>query len=492
MAASAFRPDDAVPARRGDTARSMLWSLLESGGLTATSLLTLVVFAHLLSPAELGSAAMALSLVQILALPVEVLFQDALVQRREAGARHFDTAFTVSFSTSLVLFALCWFTAEPIAAMVGDPQLAMVLGWAGLCLPASGVATALIARQRREYRFRELALRSLIGRIGGAVIAVALALLGAGVWAPVAQQVLSVVLATAMLWLTVSVRPRFGFGIEEFRGLFSFGIRALGTNAFVVVLPRVFLLQVGAVLGSDAAGHVNLAFRTVDMLRDVGAASIWRLALPVFAGVANRPRVLRIAFSDSLTLACALAFPAFAGLAAVAPEVISVVYGSQWVPATPFVVALCGVAMLFFVRLYIWAALTALGHPHYPVAGLLLESVVVLAWPLAGTVSAEVAIGAWVLRAVLAAPVDVWMLRRAGGLSVRDQLRGLPSLLVLAAAMAAAVAVLDTALPPNAPEALSLAIRVASGIAVYVSLLFLVRRGLARRVLVLGAAMVPR
>jgi PST family polysaccharide transporter len=470
----------------------MLWSLLESGGLTATSLLTLVVFAHLLSPAELGSAAMALSIVQILALPVEVLFQDALVQRREAGERHFDTAFTVSFGGSLVLFALCWFAAEPIAALVGDPQLATVLGWAGLCLPASGIATALIARQRREYRFRDLALRSLIGRIGGAVIAIALAVLGAGVWAPVAQQVFSVALATAMLWLTVTVRPRFGFGMEEFRSLFGFGIRALGTNAFVVVLPRVFLLQVGTLLGSDAAGHVNLAFRTVDMLRDVGATSIWRLALPVFARVAHRPRLLRAAFSDSLTLACAVAFPAFAGLAAVAPEVISVVYGAQWVPSTPFVVALCGVAMVFFVRLYTWAALAALGHPHYPVAGLLVESAIVLAWPLLGGVTAGAAMGAWVLRAVLAAPMDVWMLRRASGLSARDQLRGVPSLMVLAVAMAVAVAALDRALPPSAPAALCLAILVASGVAVYVPLLFLVRRGLAQRVVALGTAMVPR
>ena len=58
-------PDDPIPTRRGEAARSMLWSLLESGGLTATSLVTLIVFAHLLAPAELGSAAMALSSVSV-------------------------------------------------------------------------------------------------------------------------------------------------------------------------------------------------------------------------------------------------------------------------------------------------------------------------------------------------------------------------------------------------------------------------------------------
>jgi O-antigen/teichoic acid export membrane protein len=467
-------------------ARSIFWTLLESGGMTAVSLATLVVFARQLAPAELGSAALALSVVSLLTLPVEILFQDALVQRREAGPRHFDTAFTFSLGLGVALSALCWLGADLIGAAVGDPQAASALGWMSLSLPASGLAGALIARQRREFRFRELAVRTLVGRLAGGLAAIALALLGAGVWAPVAQQVLSTGLAAAVLWATVRERPRIGFGREEFRELFGFGIRALGTNAVIMVIPRLFMLQVGVVLGTAAAGYFNLAFRAVDVLRDVATVAIWRMVFPLFSRHGDSPRLLRRAFTGAAEITYVLAFPVFLGLAAVAPDFITVVFGARWLPVTPIVVALCGIAVVHLVRLHTWAAASALGHPLYPVPGQLVEAAVLLAWPLLGPAAAstEVAIAACVLRAVLAWPLDAWMLRRASGgvLGFRAQARGLPSIALVSAAMAGGVVAVGTPLPASLPEAARLALLVASGAVIYATALALARRDLAWRV----------
>lgn len=459
----------------------MVWTALESGGMTAVSLVTLVVFARQLAPAELGSAALAFSLVSLLTLPVEMLFQDALVQRRDAGARHFDTAFTVSLGLGIALSALCWLCADLVGAAVGDPQAAAALGWMSLSLPASGVAGALIARNRREFRFRDLAVCSFAGRAVGGCAAIALALFGGGIWAPVAQQVLAVALPAALLWAATPERPRFGFGRDEFRDLFGYGLSALGTNAVIMVMPRLFMLQVGVVLGTHAAGYFNLAFRAVDVLRDVATTAIWRVVFPLFARLGEAPRVLRRAFSGSAETTCAIGFPIFAGLAAVAPDVVAVVFGAKWLEAAPIVVALCGVAMIHLVRLYAWAAVSALGRPLYPLPGQFAEIAVVLAWPLLGPASAAAATAAWVLRSLVAWPVDAWMLRRASGLGIKAQVRGLPSIALVAGVMAAGVVALGMALPLSLPGPLRLAALVAFGAVAYAALLALVRRDVARR-----------
>ena len=470
----------------------MAWTVLESGGMTAVSLATLVVFAHQLAPAELGSAALAFSLVSLLALPVEMLFQDALVQRREAGARHFDTAFTVSLGLGIALSALCWLCADLVGAAVGDPQAAAALGWMSLSLPASGLAGALIARNRREFRFRDLAVCSFAGRFVGGCAAIALALLGTGIWAPIAQQVLAVALPAILLWAATPDRPRLGFGRGEFRDLFGYGLSALGTNAVIMVMPRLFMLQVGVVLGTQAAGYFNLAFRAVDVLRDVASTAIWRVVFPLFSRLGEAPRLLRRAFAGSAETTCALGFPIFAGLAAVAPDVVAVVFGPKWLEATPVVVALCAVAMVHLVRIYAWAAVSALGRPLYPLPGQFVEAAVVLAWPLLGAASAGLAAAAWVLRAVVAWPVDAWMLRRASGLDFRSQTRGLPSIALAAAAMAAGVVALGAALPDHLPGPLRLAVLVAFGAAAYAALLALVRRDVARRLVSIVGAVSAR
>src|SRR3546814_11221264 len=54
-----------------------------SGGLSGLMLITAIVLARLLGPAEFGVAALALGIVQLLNLVVEMLFHDAIVQRKQ-------------------------------------------------------------------------------------------------------------------------------------------------------------------------------------------------------------------------------------------------------------------------------------------------------------------------------------------------------------------------------------------------------------------------
>ena len=71
---------------RERAARSLLWTALESGAISGLAFAALVVFGWTLTPAELGIGALAFSVVQLLNLPVELLFHDALIQRREIDA----------------------------------------------------------------------------------------------------------------------------------------------------------------------------------------------------------------------------------------------------------------------------------------------------------------------------------------------------------------------------------------------------------------------
>ena len=73
--------------------RSLIWSLLESGGLSVLSLAVLLLVARYIGPAELGVFAIAIGIVQMLAQAVEMLLHDAIVQRRDLHEDHLHTAF---------------------------------------------------------------------------------------------------------------------------------------------------------------------------------------------------------------------------------------------------------------------------------------------------------------------------------------------------------------------------------------------------------------
>jgi len=79
---------------RRAAAKALAWTSLESAALSGLSLVSLVVLSRYLSPREFGVAALALGTVQLLNVPVEVLFHDVLVRHDAATESHFNSAFS--------------------------------------------------------------------------------------------------------------------------------------------------------------------------------------------------------------------------------------------------------------------------------------------------------------------------------------------------------------------------------------------------------------
>ena len=470
---------------RTGVGRSLGWALFEGFGLSGLSLFSLVIFAWTLTPYEIGIGAVALSVVQMLTMFVEMLFHDALVQRRHVDQVHYDTAFTFCFVMGCAFSGLCWLGAPLLGRAMGDPLAGDVLAWMSLSMPFMGLSSSLMARMRREMEFRALALRAVLGRTGAFVIASVLAFSGAGVWALVAQQVLLVALATLALWVLGRHHPKFRFAWRPFRELWSFGLRATAGLSVEFITGRVFMLQLGMLLGAEAAGFFSLAQRVVEMLRALIAGAVTQLALPVLARLQDTPRLLRPVFRSSTQLTAAATFPVFLGLVAVAPEAISVVFGPRWLPSVPAISALSLMTLIVFARVYSGPAMSATGRPELQFLVKLAELPALLVLPLVAAPTLAIAVAAWVLRAVLALPVDVAMLRRATGLSPRAQFRGLGRILLLASIMAIAVAALSRTLPGGIPEAPRLVLLVASGAALYAALLYGVRPDLMRRLIAL-------
>ncbi|HVJ55900.1 MAG TPA: lipopolysaccharide biosynthesis protein [Aliidongia sp.] len=470
---------------RQKAAKSLVWTSLESGGLSGLSFLTLIVLSHFLAPTEFGVASLALSVVQILNIPVEMLFHDALVQRKTIEDRHFDTAFTVSLGIGIVLALGCWAGADAFARWVGEPSAASVLRWMSLSLPAMGMGSAIMARLRREMQFRPLALRSLGGRLVGALTAVILAILGAGVWSLVAQQVLMVGLATVILWACADRWPRLSVSRTAFTDLFGFGLRATSVMATFFAFQRIFILLVGNFLGSEVVGYLNMAFRTVDMLRDVLAGAVSQLLLPVFARLQDdRPAFIR-AYGNAVEYTCAIAFPIFLGLFATAPELVPAVLGVAWQSAVPFVEALALATIPFYCRMFAAPAMSALGKPHYPlVSSLVGLGVMIVGMTAVGRNSALLAIAIWVGRLAVSTPIDIWMLRRLSGMTLKEQFTGLPRLIIIGAAMVAAVELIRPALQPWALSiTVQLGILVLAGAAVYGGGMLVFNRSLTVRLI---------
>jgi PST family polysaccharide transporter len=466
----------------GRAARSVLWSVAENGGLALISFAALIIYSRFLSAAEFGVFSIALAVVELLGLLVSMPFHDALVQKRNVTRLHFDTAFSVTVAVSLCLLAGCVLFAPAFTALVGHAGAAPVLAALAFCFPFTALSATLVAQHRRELDFRALALRSLVGRVAGAVLGITLVALGAGLWGLVAQQVLIALTGSLVLWFKADSLPRLRFGRRELGELFGFGLYALGAILLTFAVKRVFVIVAGVMLGSESAGYLNLSFRAVDVLWAIAATSVTQVALPVLSRLqADRVR-LKAAYRTASEFACLALYPCFIGLAVVAPEAIELLFGARWLPSAPYVTVLGLLVVSQAARLLVTPTLSALGRPRDALIGVALELTAILALIAAlGAHSLELAASIWILRELVAAPVMFTLLRRATGFSLRDELGAILVPLMASGAMALVVLGLRRALPLELTPLARLACLVPAGTLTFLLGMYSFGRGSLQR-----------
>jgi len=297
-----------VTVTRRTTAKSLVWSTVENGGLALISFVSLIVYLRLLSASDFGLYAAALALVEVLGVIVTMLFHNALVQRPEITERHYDTAFCATLVLSLVMALACWAGAAVCGTAASPERRGRArLDGAGVSMLGGECDARRPATPRSSVR--SLAMRSLIGRVVGGGIGIAAAFRGAGLWSLVLQQILIAAISSAILWMSAVRRPRLRFACAEFRQLIGFGTLSVSALLLSTSIRRIYTLIASVLLGVEAAGYLNLSFRVVDVFWAIAATAVSQVALPMLAGLQANPARFKRAYQFSTQFSCLVPVP---------------------------------------------------------------------------------------------------------------------------------------------------------------------------------------
>jgi PST family polysaccharide transporter len=316
--------------------------------------------------------------------------------------------------------------------------------------------------------------------IGGG-IGIAAAILGAGLWSLVIQQILIAAIGSFVLWTMAERTPRLQFRYGEFKQMLGFGVLSVSGVFLSISIRRVWTLLSTSFLGVEAAGYLNLSFRVVDMLWGIAATAVGQVSLPMLAGLQFDAARLKRAYQAATRFSCLAIYPCFVGLASVAPDVVDSLFGYRWQSSSPYVAVLGFLVLLQAPRMAFTPLLTAIGRPRDALVGLLAE----LAFMLAAIFLSRVptlawAIGIWAASECVLFVVSGWVLRRATGYSVSDQFDGVLKPLLASLVMAAAVMEAGTRLPAELGPILRLTVLIPLGVAIFTGAIFLLDRKLVK------------
>jgi O-antigen/teichoic acid export membrane protein len=403
-------------------ARGVVWITFQALVVRLSGVVIFLVLARLLLPVEFGLLAAAQVFVALSRSLAEAGLSRTLVQKPTLRAAHLDSAFLVSAIIGVVL-SLLLATAAPLVADLYDlPRLTpilLALSLVPLLVGMSNVPDAILSRQ---LMFRALAVRGMYSVVCAGVVGIALAFLGAGVWALVAQVGTQAVVACVVLWCSAGWKPGRNWEGPAIRELLGFGSHVVGIALLNFFNRRAGELLIGIVLGPTALGLYAVAMRVLTLSLDLLINSVNKIAWPVFSRVASQPERLRRTYLRSVATTTLFAFPGFTILGLFGNSLTPLIFGQQWTEAGPLMTALAFIGPVQSIALFNNGMLLATGHPRRALAWTATLAVFnFLAFAVAVASGLLVVAIAYVAVNWLLLPVGLHLVRNVSTVGMREQ-----------------------------------------------------------------------
>ena len=326
---------------------NFLWRLAERFGAQGVAFVVSIVLARLLAPEAYGTIALVTVFTQILNVFIDSGFGNALIQKKDADDLDFSTVFYFNIAICVLLYLGMFLAAPLIAKFYNDASLTPVVRVLSLTLIISGVKNVQQAYVSRTMQFKRFFFATLGGTIGAAVIGIAMAYFGFGVWALVAQQIFNATVDTLILWISVKWRPKWMFSWQRLKGLFSFGWKLLASS---LLYTKTDLAQ------------YNRGKQLPDLLVNNIDTSINSVLLPAMSQVQDNPERVKNMTRRAMKTSTYVIAPVMMGLAFTAESVIHLILTEKWLPCVPFLRIFCITYMFYPVNTTNLNAIKAMGR----------------------------------------------------------------------------------------------------------------------------------
>lgn len=442
-------------------------------------LVSLVVLGRLLSPADFGLVAIAMSVMMVFEAVMELPVFFALVAIKNRTRAHYDTAFTLLTIKGALLSTMLLLVAWPVAYVYNDERLIWLILSLGLAPVSRGLGSPRMIDHSANFNFWPNFVMETSGKLVGFVLAVSLAWSTRSYWALPAGTIAVPITASAISYLFAPYRPR--FALAEWRAFGSFLGWTSVTQAVAATNWQMDQLILGHWVDRFELGRFAMASNLASIPWQIFIVQVISPLLVAFSQVRENAARLRGAYRKSVATIVTVGLPIMVGMSLTAGPIVQLILGDQWSEAGAMLrwLALVAVPSLFVAplsplsmalnqtRVLLWLAvaelalklpLTLLGVYFDGIEGVLLVRL---------TVSAAVAICSMVAA------------RDLIKLPVMDQLLSSWRAVLGAAAMAVAVVPLQLwlgAAGTTVAKVTYLAVTIAAGGGVYVGSVFLLWR----------------
>ncbi|MBI2844724.1 MAG: lipopolysaccharide biosynthesis protein [Armatimonadetes bacterium] len=343
----------------------MGWTLLSAMSVRVLQLLVTIVLARILVPAEFGLFALAMMIVTAIGIFRDVGLGQALIYHKTDVQKNAETTLLMSAAFGVVAWSTVYAAAPLVASIFGNTELTWPLRIMSGSVVISSLATVPSILLERELEFRKRAIPEFAMGISYAVVSVALALTGYGIWSLVVGHLASITVSTTVTWLVAGWRPVAAFHSESARRTLRFGKPLMAASVIVFAFFYVDQAAIGKWLGVTELGYYTLAFTICNLPATNITHVVSKVMYPAYARLNDNIPEMRAAYLQTVNSIALLSFPIAVYLCFAAGDFVTGFFGQKWLPAIPLFRALALYGLLRSIGATAGSIFMAVGEPKW-------------------------------------------------------------------------------------------------------------------------------
>ena len=322
-------------------ASGMIWTALQKYSTMIIQFISGIILARLLTPYDYGCIGM-LSIFMVLAEAfIDGGFGSALIQKKRPTQEDYSTIFWWNIGMALLMYAVLFVCAPAISRFYKIPLLCDVLRVQGLVLFIYAFNIVQRNQLRKNLNFKVLSIVTITTSIIALSITIFMAYKGFGVWALVAQNLITAAIPAIVFWFFIKWRPVFVFSIQSLKELFSFGFYMFLGHLLNQFSQKIQGLLIGKVYNPATMGYYSKAESTEKLASHSISSILTQITYPLFAEVQDDKAALgNIIKRMTMTLAY-ITFPLMFILLLCAKPIFVLLYSDRWLQSVPYFQVLC-------------------------------------------------------------------------------------------------------------------------------------------------------
>ncbi|NMA66491.1 MAG: lipopolysaccharide biosynthesis protein [Clostridiaceae bacterium] len=317
------------------------WSVITEIAAKFVTPITTMILARLLTPEAFGVVATVTMIVSFTEMFADAGFQKYLVQHEFTDNKHKNDSTNVAFWTNLTIALLIWVIIivfrEPLAVMVGNPGLGLVIAVACIQLPITSFSSIQMALYRRSFDFKTLFFIRLIAICIPFVVTIPLAIMGWSYWSIIIGTICGAIVNAVVLTVKSEWKPQRFYSFSLLKEMISFSVWSLIEAISIWFSVWIDIFIIGSVLSIYYLGLYRTSLSMVNGILGIITGATTPVLFAALSRLQNDENAFNTMFFRMQKIVAYLVLPMGVGIYLYSDIATQIFLGSQWTEASAII-----------------------------------------------------------------------------------------------------------------------------------------------------------